>query len=108
MRHCSKCLEDIEAALMFGYPEDMQYKLMDRRGRCLLRGQRVTSVWSRGHMAPGGTGVSSVGGADRIQSEDLKVTSKRLALVIFMFAGLWPGDWQGHDPDPDHLHLAPR
>ena len=75
---------------------------------CLLRGQRVTSVWSRGHMAPGGTGVSSVGGADRIQSEDLKVTLKRLALVIFMFAGVWPGDWQGHDPDPDYLHLAPR
>ena len=36
----SKCLEDIEAAMMFGYPEDMQYKLMDRKGRCLLRSQR--------------------------------------------------------------------
>ena len=41
MRHYSKCLEDIEAALMFGYPEDMQYKLMDRRGRCLLRCHRL-------------------------------------------------------------------
>ena len=41
MRHYSKCLEDIEAALMFGYPEDMQYKLMDRRGRCLLRCYRL-------------------------------------------------------------------
>ena len=41
MGHNSKCLEDIEAALMFGYPEDMQYKLMDRRGRCLLRCQRL-------------------------------------------------------------------
>ena len=40
MGHHSQCLEDIEAALMFGYPEDMQYKLMDRRGRCLLRCQR--------------------------------------------------------------------
>ena len=29
-----KCLEDIEAALMFGYPEEMQYKLWDRKGRC--------------------------------------------------------------------------
>jgi len=28
-----KCLEDIEAALMFGYPEEMQYKLMDRQIR---------------------------------------------------------------------------
>ena len=39
----------------------------------LLRGQVVTSVMSRGHMAPGGTGVSSVGGADTIQGEHLKV-----------------------------------
>ena len=40
MEDHSKCLEDIEAAMMFGYPEDMQYKLMDRKGRCLLRSQR--------------------------------------------------------------------
>ena len=39
----------------------------------LLRGQVMTPVMSRGHMAPGGTGVSSVGGADTIQGEELKV-----------------------------------
>ena len=36
----NRCLEDIEAALMFGYPEEMQYKLMDRRGRCLMASGR--------------------------------------------------------------------
>ena len=30
------CLDDIEASIMFGYPEDLQYKLMDRKGRCLI------------------------------------------------------------------------
>ena len=40
MEDHNKCLEDIEAAMMFGYPEDMQYKLMDRKGRCLLRSRR--------------------------------------------------------------------
>ena len=36
----NRCLEDIEAAMMFGYPEEMQYKLMDRRGRCLMASGR--------------------------------------------------------------------
>ena len=31
-----KCLEDLEAALLFGYPEAPQYKLFDRKGRSLL------------------------------------------------------------------------
>ena len=31
-----KCLEDLEAALLFGYPEALQYKLFDRKGRSLL------------------------------------------------------------------------
>ena len=30
------CLEDLEAALMFGYPEALQYKLFDRKGRSLM------------------------------------------------------------------------
>merc|ERR1711936_139209 len=32
----NKCLEDLEAAMMFGYPEEMQYKLFDRKGRCQM------------------------------------------------------------------------
>ena len=31
-----KCLDDLEAALMFGYPESMQYKIFDRKGRSML------------------------------------------------------------------------
>ena len=31
-----RCLEDVEAALMFGYPESLQYKIFDRKGRSLL------------------------------------------------------------------------
>ena len=31
-----KCLEDLEAALMFGYPEPLQYKIFDRKARCLM------------------------------------------------------------------------
>ena len=31
-----KCLEDLEAALMFGYPEALQYKIFDRKGRSLM------------------------------------------------------------------------
>ena len=37
---------------------------------------------SRGHMAPGGTGVSSVGGADTIQGEELKVRT----CTVFMYS----------------------
>eukprot|EP00090_Calanus_glacialis_P007248 TRINITY_DN15692_c0_g1_i1.p1 TRINITY_DN15692_c0_g1~~TRINITY_DN15692_c0_g1_i1.p1 ORF type:complete len:671 (-),score=156.98 TRINITY_DN15692_c0_g1_i1:49-2061(-) len=37
MEDYSKCLEDLEAAMMFGYPEEMQYKLFDRKGRCQLQ-----------------------------------------------------------------------
>lgn len=29
------CLEDVAAALDFGYPAELRYKLHDRRGRCL-------------------------------------------------------------------------
>lgn len=31
-----KCLDDIEAAFLFGYPLDMRYKLLDRQGRCFV------------------------------------------------------------------------
>lgn len=29
------CLQDIEGALEFGYPEDLRYKVFERKGRCL-------------------------------------------------------------------------
>ena len=29
-----KCLSDISAALHFGYPDNLQYKLFERRGAC--------------------------------------------------------------------------
>ena len=29
-----KCLSDISAALHFGYPDNLQYKLYERRGAC--------------------------------------------------------------------------
>ena len=36
MAKFERCLDDVEAALMFGYPEPLQYKLYDRKGRSLL------------------------------------------------------------------------
>ena len=58
----------------------------------LLRGQMVTPVMSRGHMAPGGTGVSSVGGADTIQGEELKdakqVTGRDMIRTLTTY--IWP------------------
>ena len=30
-----KCLSDISAALHFGYPDNLQYKLYERQGTCL-------------------------------------------------------------------------
>ena len=35
MKEFEKCLDDLEAALMFGYPESLQYKIFDRKGRSL-------------------------------------------------------------------------
>ena len=32
----SRCEEDLEAALLYGYPENMQYRLAERRGRAQL------------------------------------------------------------------------
>ena len=52
----------------------------------------MTSVMSRGHMAPGGTGVSSVGGADTIQGETLKdakqVTGRDIIRTLTTY--IWP------------------
>ncbi len=31
MDNFEKCLEDIEAALQFGYPDNMRFKLLDRQ-----------------------------------------------------------------------------
>ena len=30
-----RCLDDLEGALLYGYPQDLQYKLFERKGRCL-------------------------------------------------------------------------
>ena len=34
LKHYRDCLADIEIALKYGYPEHLQYKLYDRKGRC--------------------------------------------------------------------------
>ena len=31
-----ECLEDIEAALYFDYPDNMRYKLLDRQAKCYV------------------------------------------------------------------------
>ena len=36
MKKHKECIEDIELALKYGYPEDLKYKLLDRKGRCLM------------------------------------------------------------------------
>ena len=35
LKDYNSCLQDIEWALYFGYPEELQYKLLERRGKCL-------------------------------------------------------------------------
>ena len=35
-RDWSRCEDDLEAALLYGYPEEMQYRLAERRGRAKL------------------------------------------------------------------------
>ena len=34
MSEYENCLSDIRAALHFGYPENLQYKVYERQGRC--------------------------------------------------------------------------
>ena len=36
MHRYAECLQDIETALRYGYPEHLRYKLYDRQGRCYL------------------------------------------------------------------------
>ena len=41
LREWTKCLDDINAAMsFFDYPNEMQYKLLDRKGRCLKQLER--------------------------------------------------------------------
>lgn len=35
LKDYQKCLDDMSAAFLFGYPSELAYKLWDRRGRCL-------------------------------------------------------------------------
>ena len=34
MKKYKECLEDIDAALYFEYPENIRYKLVDRQAKC--------------------------------------------------------------------------
>ena len=34
LKEYEKCLDDISAAILFGYPGDLKYKVLDRRARC--------------------------------------------------------------------------
>ena len=68
-----RCLEDIEAALMFGYPEEMQYKLMDRRGRILMASGRKFEAQEALEMASLLVQKSKLSNEDKIKfKQDVK------------------------------------
>ena len=44
MKKYSECLQDIDSALQHGYPEELRYKLYDRRAKCFMLQKRKTQA----------------------------------------------------------------